>query len=73
MKPTVGFRPGRSVSGIPEIGGILHRLPSERYEMSPAAFRDVLVGVKYSIAGGKLLFTMTTCSHFHGIVGISPE
>jgi hypothetical protein len=41
--------------------------------MSPAAFRDLLVGVKYSIAGGKLLFTMTCCLHFHGMVGSSPE
>ena len=63
----------RSVSGITEIDGMWHRLAVERYEMSPAAFRDLLVGVKYSIGGGKLFFTMTSCSPLTRIVGISPE
>jgi hypothetical protein len=63
----------RSVSGIAEIDGIWRRSPAERYEMSAAAFHYLLVIVKYGIAGGKLLFTMTSCSHLPGIVGISPE
>ena len=39
--------------------------------MSAAAFRDLLITVKRTIADGKLLFTMTSCSHFPGIVGIN--
>ena len=48
-------------------------LPAEMVETSPAAFRDLLVVVKYSTAGGKLLFTMIFGSLFHGIVGSRPE
>ncbi len=63
----------RSVSGIAEIDGIWRWLSAERFEMSAAAFHDLFVIVKYGIAGAKLLYTMTSCSHLHGIVGISPE
>jgi hypothetical protein len=41
--------------------------------MSAAAFHDLLVILKYGIADGKLLFTMTFCSHLPRIAGISPE
>jgi len=34
-----------------------------------AAFRDLLIMVKRTRADGKLLFTMTSCSHVPGIVG----
>jgi hypothetical protein len=63
----------RAFNGVAEIDGILRQLPAERHEMSGAAFHDLLVILKYGIAGGKLLFTMTSCSHLPGIVGISPE
>jgi hypothetical protein len=33
-------------------------LPAETVEMRPAAFRDLLVVVRYGTAGGKLLFIM---------------
>ena len=49
------------------------QLPAETIEMSPAAFRDLLVVVEYSNAGGKLLFTMIFALLFHGIVGSRPE
>ena len=39
--------------------------------MRAAAFRDLLMMVKLNSADGKLLFTMTSCSHFPGIEGIS--
>lgn len=41
--------------------------------MSAAAFHALLVILKYGIADGNLLFTMTSCSHLPGILGISPE
>lgn len=63
----------RSVSGTAEIDGILHWLPTKRHEMSAASFRDLLVIVKYGIAGGMLLYTMISCSHLPGLVGISSE
>ena len=39
--------------------------------MRSAAFRDLLMMVKRNSDDGKLLFTMTSYSHFPGIVGIS--
>ena len=45
------------------------QLPAEKIEITPAAFRDLLVVVKCCAAGGKLLFTMISGSLFHGIVG----
>ena len=36
-----------------------------------AAFHDLLMMVKRTSADGKLLFKMTSCSHFPGIVGVS--
>jgi hypothetical protein len=67
------FGQERSVSGVAEIDRIFRQLPAERHEMSAAAFHDLLVIMKCGIASGKLLFTMTSCSHLRGIVGISPE
>ena len=34
------------------------QLSAEMVEIRPAAFRDLLLVVEYSTAGGKLLFTM---------------
>ena len=45
------------------------QLPAEKVEITPAAFRDLLVVVEFNTAGGNLLFTMISGSLFHGIVG----